>query len=156
MTSTRTSEFTAAEREAAWLAHVELSSRIATRPLEPGTGVLREAMTSLHTLVGELRTTLREAWPDYSPTGRTTSAASVVMFVIDQIRGYLTRWHAALLDWEATPHDGVDFLTHEYAWPRNEECRNALAAMQLAITPKNRRLAAIAGGLDLTTPLKHR
>ncbi len=51
------------ERRAAWELYVELSTRITTVPLQAGTGLQREALTSLYTLFGTTREILRRYGP---------------------------------------------------------------------------------------------
>ena len=47
------------ERLAAWELYVELSTRITTVPLHAGTGLVREALSSLYSLFGTTREILR-------------------------------------------------------------------------------------------------
>ena len=51
------------ERQAAWELYVELITRIAVVPLEPGAGLLREALTSLYSLFSSTREVLRRHGP---------------------------------------------------------------------------------------------
>jgi hypothetical protein len=51
------------ERDAAWEMYVELITRISVAELKPDEGLLREALSSLHTLFGTTRTILRKYGP---------------------------------------------------------------------------------------------
>src|SRR5438876_4543781 len=51
------------ERRAAWKLYVELNTRIATQPLRPSEGLLREALSSLYAIFGITRDILKEAGP---------------------------------------------------------------------------------------------
>jgi hypothetical protein len=62
------------ERRAAWELHVELVTRIATVPLEPGAGLQREALTSLYSLFPTTRDILRRYGPGVAQAKRPAVA----------------------------------------------------------------------------------
>lgn len=124
---------------------MEVSTRVAVVPLERGAGLLREAMSSLHTLIEELRIILREEGPDCSPLGRRDTAATLIIQVVADIRAFLAPWHPRLQDWETQQREGRDLVEHEDAWPENDRCRTKLAAMQAHVASTNWRLTEICG-----------
>jgi hypothetical protein len=58
-----------AERQAAWELYVELTTRVAVVPLGPNEGLLREALSSLHSLFPVTREILRRHGPGVAPAG---------------------------------------------------------------------------------------
>ena len=87
--------FYPAEKKAAWILHVELSTRISTQTLPAGLGVETSALDSIHALFGITRRVLIEG----APTGETlfpaTTVAVVAVAVLNQvIRPFTTRWHS--------------------------------------------------------------
>jgi hypothetical protein len=59
--------------QVAWKLFVEAVTRISTQPLSEGTGLLREALTSLYGLFGITREVLKQAQPS-ARTGRDPTA----------------------------------------------------------------------------------
>lgn len=79
------------ERRAAWDLVVELSTRVATQPLDDREGSDAAAMASLHALFGITRGVLKQ----YGP--RTQDFARVAIAVLNEVlRPFLSRWHPKL------------------------------------------------------------
>lgn len=95
-----TVEIGQAEREAAWKLYVELSTRIASQPLTPDTGSVREALTSLYNVFDITRSILKEAGPEIGQ-GKQSFGALAIWILNDGLRPFLSRWHAAYGDFEA-------------------------------------------------------
>ena len=76
------------DREAAWEMYVELLTRIATQPLEAGTGDEKTALTSIYSLFPTTRSILKEK-------GRRASQFTrVAIIVLNQIvRPFTAKWH---------------------------------------------------------------
>lgn len=89
-----TVEVSEAEERAAWALYVQLSTRIATQPMAPSTGSVREALTSLYGLFDLTRSVLIEAGPDI---GRSSSdLGPVAIRVLNEgLRPFLVHWHQA-------------------------------------------------------------
>jgi hypothetical protein len=64
-----------------------------------------------------------------------------------ELRPFLSRWHPALREWEATNPD-----SGEAAWPEGAACRRELAQVQARIREYALGFAKLAG-VDDATPL---
>ncbi|MFI7607731.1 hypothetical protein ACIBTV_21675 [Micromonospora sp. NPDC049366] len=132
-------------QQVAWRLFKEMTSRVAIRPLAPGTGRLREALSSLHALVLFTRQILDEVKP-----GRHVGAAPSVehlalAMVNNELAPFLSRWHPELQAWEQESPDRP-----EQEWPRNSECRAELAAMQTRLRSYVLGFGKLAGMSDET------
>ena len=88
-----------AERRAAWSLYVELVTRISVQPLGHKEGLLREALSSLHSIFGSTRQILREAGPDVG--GSYESVGGIAIAVLNRgLRPFLAKWHPSLQAWE--------------------------------------------------------
>ena len=141
-----------AERQAAWELYVELVTRISVVDLDPGEGLLREALTSLYSFFGTTRDILRRYGPDVAPrrpAGHVTFGALAVTVLNGALRPLLARWHPRLTAYEATRPVGSDPVAHERAWPLADELRTELTAVRITLTQLSRALAEVAGAGDL-------
>jgi transcriptional regulator with XRE-family HTH domain len=138
---------TTAEQAAAWGLYVELMTRTATAALAEDEGVLREALDSLHSLFGTVRTILREHGPGLGRLDHGAyPVASLAMGILSEVlRPVLSAWHPRLLDHENRRPAGVSPIEHERAWDRNAELRHALAETQAGLEEYAKLLAAAAG-----------
>ena len=88
----------------AWKIFVETSTRIVTQKLEPGTGRLQDALTSLYGTFSTVRDELK-AMPAPDPA-LTPDAMSVEVYALqllnDALRPCLARWHPRYEKWRAT------------------------------------------------------
>jgi hypothetical protein len=143
-----------AERRAAWELYVELITRIAVVPLEYG--VLREALTSLHSLFDSSREVLRRYGPTVAEPrrdGQYNLGYLVVVMLNYAVRPVLAYWHPELQAWEADRPTGRAQLEHELAWPRVEELRGALDETRRHLAAYAALLAAACGVPDLGTTI---
>jgi len=118
------------ERKAAWEMYVELVTRISVAELRPDEGLLREALTSLHSLFGITREILRRYGPVVAGGRRagTLSFGYIAVAVLNGgIRPFLATWHPSLADYESQRGPGVSVTTHEASWERSQELRQALS-----------------------------
>ncbi len=117
-----------AERLAAWELYVELVTRIAVIPLQPGEGLLREALASLYALFSITRDILRRNGPAVAPrrTGRLTVGYLSVGVLNGLLRPLLARWHPKLLEYEAEREASVSATEHERRWEHEAELRAEL------------------------------
>jgi hypothetical protein len=156
-----------AERvKAAWRIFVECTSRIATQPLAPGTGLLREALKSLYKLFGTIRDELKTIGPTppLAPViaaaappadaaapavARPKAAAADTIESISfrllnhHLRPFLAKWHPALLAWES--EQPPDQKKSEVEWPDAERCRAELEQLRQDMRQDVRRLGALVG-----------
>ena len=143
------------ERMAAFDLQTELVLRIGIQQLEPGTGSLREALASLHSLFAFTRSTLRQYNIGLAAPSRSEETPSVHALadeLLNQtLRPFLSRWHPALTAHEAARPEGVPPLRHEQDWEQAQGLRDALTGLSAPMGAVVTRLAAISGA-DLGTP----
>ena len=71
--------------------------------------------------------------------------ALALLMLNEEVRPLLMEWHPALLDHESRRPADVSPATHERAWERSVELRQALAHLRASLDAHARHLAAIAG-----------
>jgi hypothetical protein len=111
-------------RLVAWHLFVETTTRVSTQPLAPGSGNLREALSSLYSLFQAIRESLKGARPSRPVIGPTVEELGIAM-LNQELRPFLSRWHPLLREWEQG-HDDEP----ERSWEHNAECRAELAELQ--------------------------
>ncbi|MGZ4864969.1 MAG: hypothetical protein ACXV7G_11025 [Halobacteriota archaeon] len=122
------------ERDAAWDMYVELVTRIAVVELKPDEGLLREALSSLHSLFNTTREILKKYGPAVAqrkPSGQVSFGQIAVAILNNVLRPVTAYWHPKLLEYEATKDPGVSALEHEQKW----ECAPQLRAVLNDIRP---------------------
>jgi hypothetical protein len=137
-----------AQRRAAWEMYVELVTRIAVAELQPEEGLLREALSSLHSLFGTTRQILRKYGPDIAlpKDDSDISFGYLAVAVLNTtLRPFLAKWDPILLDYESRRPEGVSPLEHERQWERNQELREALASVRSVLVDYATVLAEVAG-----------
>jgi hypothetical protein len=130
-----------AEQQAAWEMYVELATRIAVVPLDPGHGLLREALSSFYSLFGSTREILRRYGPAIARIPRTTddeesySFGYLAAWILNgAIRPLLARWHPLLEDWEDQRPPSVSRRDHERAWAFHDELRAEIDRARAVLT----------------------
>jgi hypothetical protein len=111
--------------------YVELSTRVATTPLQPGTGLVEDALGSLYALFTITREVITAAMPAKRNTGPSVLDLGHRMLNAE-LRPFLSYWRAAFTRWQADNPE-----THEDQWPDNDRFRTELAELQ----PRMRELA---------------
>ena len=128
-------EFEATEDDmtAAWDMYVELLTRIATQPLEDGTGDEEDALTSIYELFDITRSILKEK-------GRlAVNFTRVAVIVLNQvIRPFTAKWHKKKLEGAFSDEDEC------------EKFRSELREMQEQLIKYTQLLADMAKVEDLT------
>lgn len=121
------------EERAAWELYVELTTRISVIDLQTDTGLLRESLSSLHSLFGITRQILRQ----YGPTiarpkrGYNLSLGFIALSILNMgLRPFLSKWHPLLLDHEADKPAIMSSIDHEQSWDRYIAFRTALQDVQ--------------------------
>jgi hypothetical protein len=135
------------ERRAAWELYVELSTRIATVPREPDTGLAREALNSLYSLFGATREILRRYGPGVAqPKGDGSASFGTLAVTVlnDGLRPLLSVWHPLLLDREDQRPPEVTRVEWEQSWERIDELRDALVEVRQTVSQYARLLAEVA------------
>jgi hypothetical protein len=142
------------ERVAAWELYVELITRISVVPLAPNEGLLREALTSLHSLFGATREILRRHGPAVAEPKRSGEynfgwlAVAMLNFAV---RPALARWHPQLSHWETQRPEDRSPVDHEHAWPQSAALRGELDQLRQALAVYARVFAEACGVPDLLT-----
>ena len=134
---------TPATQQAAWRLFNQMSTRVATRPLAPGTGKLREALTSLYSLFLTSREITDSLQVPKDIDREPTVHLLANRMLNRELAPFLSLWHPELLDWES-----VEPERPESEWPRNSQCRADLAAMQLRLGEYLRGFGRLAGLTD--------
>ncbi|MCX4741786.1 hypothetical protein [Streptomyces antibioticus] len=135
-------------RQAALRMFFQAATRVATRPLEDGTGNLREALTSLKNLFDLYREPI-ESGAAPPPPLRGDSVHEIVLDVLNfELAPFLSRWHPRLRDWE----ESEEGANGEAAWPENAVFRQELRELQLRLREYVIALGKIAG---LRDPERH-
>jgi len=135
------------ERKAAWEMYVELVTRISVVPLAPNEGLLREALSSLHSLFDTTRKILRSYGPAIAQPknkGDLSFGYIAVAVLNTAIRPVLAKWHPLLLDYEAHKESSVSQAEWEAKWGRNEELRETLEKTRVVLTDYANLLADVA------------
>lgn len=138
----------AAQTQAGWRIYVEISTRIATQSLAPGSGLVREAMSSLYALFTHVRRELKGAGGPTPPSSRAgPTVEELALRILNQdIRPFLAKWHPALREWEKTNPEKP-----ETEWPEEQTCRAALEAMRDKVSQDCAELGRLIGVKQATS-----
>jgi hypothetical protein len=132
------------QRKAAWSLYVELVTRIAVQPLELDEGLLRETLTSLHSLFATTRQILKDAGPDVGAS--LNSVGGLAITILNKgIRPFLAKWHSCLQTWESQKPPQLSLKDHEEKWPQNLEMRKDIEHLRNNLEQYADALAIIAG-----------
>lgn len=145
-----------AEETAAWEMYVELATRISVVPLGADDGLLREALTSFYSLFATTREILRRHGPGIAKFPRTAddhdkySFGYIAAWVLNgAVRPLVARWHPLLEDWETQRAGSTSRREHEKAWPRHDELRAEIQAIQTVLNNYAWLLAEACGAPGL-------
>ncbi len=130
-------------RQAALRMFFQAATRVATRPLDDGSGNLREALTSLKTLFDMYREPLESGTAPPPPRDGDSVHELVLDILNFELAPFLATWHPRLRAFEEA-HPGED----ESAWELNAEFRQALRELQRNLRPYVIGLGEIAGIRD--------
>lgn len=130
-------------RQAAQRMFFQAATRVATRPLEDGSGNLREALTSLKTLFDLYREPL-EGHATPPPPAKGDSVYELALDILNfELAPFLAKWHPRLKDFEER-HPDQD----ESEWPQNAAFRAELRQLQERLREYVIGLGEIAGIRD--------
>lgn len=130
-------------RQAAQRMFFQAATRVATRPLEDGSGNLREALTSLRTLFDLYREPL-EGYTAPPPPIKGDSVYELALDILNfELAPFLSKWHRSLKEFEDR-HPDQD----ESEWPQNDMFRRELRQLQERLRPYVIGLGEIAGIRD--------
>lgn len=136
------------EQRAAWQLYVELMTRVATLPFEPGTGFIREALSSLYEIISVTREVLREAGPTVAQ-GPDSLGNVAIQVIVQGIRPFLSKWHPMLLEHEYECPTDANPYEHERLWERSAQFHKELDQLQaqmLLYLDALGRIAGVKGG----------
>jgi len=125
----RTWEPDETEQRAAWEMYVELVTRVSLAELQPGEGLLHEALASLYTLFESTRKILREYGPAVArPKGEGQLSFGYLAIAIINcvIRPLLTKWHPKLLHYQSMQTDTSSSVLYEQQWEDGDRLRQEL------------------------------
>lgn len=139
-----------AERTAAWELYVELVTRISVVELAPEDGLLREAMTSLHSLFDITRLILRTHGPDLAPDDKFVHFGHLAVSILNfGVRPYLAKWHPILAEHEAGWERNTSARQNERSWPDHDQARDELADVQETLRTYASLLGRVCGAEGL-------
>jgi hypothetical protein len=144
------------ERRAAWELYVELITRVSVVPLRADEGLLREALTSLHSLFGTTREILRRHGPQIAEPkrdGQYNFGYLAVSILNYGVRPLLVRWHPELEDWETHRPADRSRREHERLWSEEARLRSALEETRRALKAYADLLATACGVPNLLETL---
>jgi hypothetical protein len=136
------------ERDAAWELYIELITRISIVELKPNEGLLREALSSLHSLFPTTREILRKYGPAVAkPKGKNTISFGLLSVAVlnTVIRPVLSKWHPLLADFENAKPVGISSLEYETKWEKAPALRRILQETRVKLTEFADILADVAG-----------
>jgi hypothetical protein len=134
--------------EELWRFFIQMVSRIATRPLAPGDGLIEEALTSLYTLFDRARADLGARPPRGALLSGTVAPHIYVLDVLNEdLRPCTARWHGRFEIWKRTGRP-------ESEWPLAQACRDDIEVTRQRTVERAWQLGESLGiaGLDRLLP----
>ena len=135
------------EQRAAWEMYVELVTRVSLVELQPGEGLLHEALASLYTLFDSTRKILREYGPAVArPKGEGELSFGYLAIAIINcvIRPLLTKWHPRLLHYQSMQTGTISSVLYEQQWEDSDRLRQELNNAYIILREYADLLAQIA------------
>ena len=135
------------ERQASWELYVELVTRAPVANMAEDEGILREQLTSLHSLFGTTRDILRRYGPAVAmPSAGTLSFGYLAIALLNgAIRPVLAYWHPTLQAYESHRPAAIAPRDHETSWPEAVELRHALDELRTVLLEYAVVLAEVTG-----------
>jgi hypothetical protein len=128
------------DRDVAWSLFVETTSRIATQRLEQG--ILREALSSLHSLFMTTRSLLKTKPPSLLSPNKTVEELGLAM-LNTELRPFLSKWHPLLTEFEADAASAA-----ESDWEHNSIFRAELEELRRRLVPYAKAFGDLSGLSD--------
>jgi hypothetical protein len=136
------------EQAAAWELYIEIVTRVPVAALASDEGLLREALSSLHTIFTITRDILRKHGPLIAKPkqGGELSFGYIAIAVLNNVlRPILAKWHPLLLNYEHTRKPSISVFEHERDWEKNTELRHDLDEARTVLVTYATILADVAG-----------
>jgi hypothetical protein len=140
------------ERKAAWEMYVELITRVSVAELGDDEGLVREALTSLHSVFGTTRDILRKYGPDVAQPAKDADVSFgrlSVGLLNGCLRPFLSKWHPRLADHESRRPPEVTAVEWERQWAEAAQARTELAAVRQVATRYAEILGEVCDAPDL-------
>ena len=140
------------ERQAAWEMYVELVTRVSVVELDTQDGLIREALSSLHSLFDTTRSILKAGGPELATPNDDGFLAfgHISLAILNRaVRPLLAKWHPLLEDHESSRPPEASRLEWEQSWARHDELRQALADVRSTLEVYARLLGDVCGARDL-------
>lgn len=125
------------EVDAAWELYVELLTRVSLAELPSDRGLLREALSSLHSIFATTRDILRRYGPEVARplSGSDVSFAHLAIAVLNgAVRPFLSRWNPLLTGYEHERPRETSIAEWERGWELNQDFRSDLAVVRNVLT----------------------
>lgn len=136
------------QQAAAWELYVELTTRVAIiSPKFREVVVLRETLSSLHSLFGSTRYILRQYGPVVARTkgNNVLSVGYLAITILNSVlRPFLSKWHPQLSHYEALKPPELSPLSHEQTWESYSEFNKELRLVQKSLYEYAKVLAEAA------------
>lgn len=148
-----------AERDAAWEMYVELLTRVSVADLGPEEGLLREALTSLHSLFESTRAILRKYGPAVAMggDGETVTFGHLAVAILNRgLRPFLSKWHPLLADHEEKRPPERSSVDWERGWERASELRAELDEVRVMLRTYAEILGRVCGTEKLLSAVEAR
>ena len=128
--------------------YVELITRVSVVELKKNEGLLREALSSIHSLFDTTRKILRKYGPTIAQQKNKDelSFGHIAIIILNiVIRPFLAKWHPLLEDYEKNNREGnVSILEHEKNWDKYDEFRASLEEIRLILIQYTDILSEVA------------
>lgn len=128
-------------------------TRIATVELETNSGLLRESLSSLHSLFSTTRQILRSYGPQVSRPknpGNLSLGDIAISVLNDVLRPFLSKWHPLLLHHEKTKAIDITPIDHERQWEMYSEFHQVFLGNNLILREYADLLAKVSGITSIT------
>jgi hypothetical protein len=135
------------ERDASWEMYIEIITRVATNQLKDSEGIVREALSSFHTLFDITRQILKKYGPDVAKpqTDNISFGYLAVSILNSALRPLLTKWHPLLFEYENKRSASISVIEHEKAWDDHDELRKEIEFVRQILLQYADILAQVAG-----------
>jgi hypothetical protein len=131
------------QQKAAWELYVELATRISVSRVVGDKGSIRDALSSLYSIVNTTREILRKAGPSVA-TGPNSFGPIAIKVINQGIRPFLDTWHAELLHYEQSRPPESNPIDYEHHWEKYDNFWDELAGFQEEMMEYITALAFIA------------
>jgi len=142
-----------AEIKASWELYIELVTRSPLGDISSRDGLIREGLTSMHSLFATTRSILRTHGPGVAKIKKGDDNISFGYFAVSMLnfvlRPMLSEWHPSLQQWESEKNPNVSAIEHEKAWCKYADYHDRLGEVRGYLLEYARLFAEVSGVPDL-------